>query len=255
MKTKVAFITGGGGYIGSEVAMTLAREGMSIAVCDVNADAIAKTVERVIGIGGIAKGYIGDVTDSKNIEAVMRQAVSELGELWCMVHVAGGSSRIAGPEAKYVPIVEQEDYVIDRVLKVNLYGAIYASRAAARIMIEQGKGGKILNFSSVVAQNGLATCTDYAAAKGGVIAFTRSLAKELGEYRINVNSVAPGIVMRPDDMGGDARAFGTNFLKRKCLATDVANVVEFLVSEKADFVTGQVYVVDGGRGLAMKGSD
>ena len=252
---KSAFITGGGGYIGGEVALTLARRGIAVAVCDINEEAVARTVKRIEDAGFIARGYVGDVTNSKNIEEVMRRAVSELGELYAMVHVAGGTARIAGSDAKYLPIVEQEDYVIERVLAVNLYGAIWASRAAARIMIEQGVGGKIINFSSVVAENGLATCTDYAAAKGGVISFCRSLAKEVGEYKINVNSVAPGIVMRPDDMGGDARAFGTNFLARKCLASDVANVVDFLASDKADFVTGQVYIVDGGRGLAMKGSD
>lgn len=252
---KSAFITGGGGYIGGEVALTLARRGIAVAVCDINEEAVARTVKRIEDAGFIARGYVGDVTNSKNIEEVMRRAVSELGELYAMVHVAGGTARIAGSDAKYLPIVEQEDYVIERVLAVNLYGAIWASRAAARIMIEQGVGGKIINFSSVVAENGLATCTDYAAAKGGVISFCRSLAKEVGEYKINVNSVAPGIVMRPDDMGGDARAFGTNFLSRKCLASDVANVVDFLASDKADFVTGQVYIVDGGRGLAMKGSD
>ena len=252
---KSAFITGGGGYIGGEVALTLARRGIAVAVCDINEEAVANTVKRIEDAGFTARGYIGDVTNSKNIEEVMRRAVSELGELYAMVHVAGGTARIAGSDAKYLPIVEQEDYVIERVLAVNLYGAIWASRAAARIMIEQGCGGKIINFSSVVAENGLATCTDYAAAKGGVISFCRSLAKEVGEYKINVNSVAPGIVMRPDDMGGDARAFGTNFLARKCLASDVANVVDFLASDKADFVTGQVYIVDGGRGLAMKGSD
>lgn len=252
---KSAFITGGGGYIGGEVALTLARRGIAVAVCDINEEAVTRTVKRIEDAGFIARGYVGDVTNSKNIEEVMRRAVSELGELYAMVHVAGGTARIAGSDAKYLPIVEQEDYVIERVLAVNLYGAIWASRAAARIMIEQGVGGKIINFSSVVAENGLATCTDYAAAKGGVISFCRSLAKEVGEYKINVNSVAPGIVMRPDDMGGDARAFGTNFLSRKCLASDVANVVDFLASDKADFVTGQVYIVDGGRGLAMKGSD
>ena len=90
----------------------------------------------------------------------------------------GGSARIAGKDAKYVPLVEQEDYVIDKVLKINLYGAFWASRAAARVMIKQGEGGKIINFSSAVGLNGLATCCDYAASKGGVISLTKALAKE-----------------------------------------------------------------------------
>ena len=82
----------------------------------------------------------------------------------------------------------------------------------------------------------------------------QALAKELGPYKINVNSVAPGIVMRADETGGDERAFNTNYLGIKCLPEDLANMVEFLVSDKAKFITGQTYVVDGGRGLGMKGS-
>jgi NAD(P)-dependent dehydrogenase (short-subunit alcohol dehydrogenase family) len=152
-------------------------------------------------------------------------------------------------------LVEQEDYVIERVLKVNLLGAFWASRAAARIMIKQGEGGKILNFASAVALNGLATCSDYAAAKGGVMSLTKSLAKELGPYKINVNSVAPGVVMRPEEKGGSDRALKTNLLGEKCTAQDVANLVSFLVSDEAKFITGQTYVIDGGRTLSMKGTD
>ena len=85
--------------------------------------------------------------------------------------------------------------------------------------------------------------------------FTKALAKELGPHKINVNSVAPGIVMRPDDMGGDERALQTNLLGEKCFASDIANLVEFLTSDKAKFITGQTYVCDGGRSLSMKGSD
>lgn len=252
---KVAFITGAGGYIGSEVAVILAKQGIKAAVCDINEEAVKNTVEKISSIGGTAKGYIIDVTDSKSVDEVVGKITKELGGLDIMVHVAGGSARIAGENAKYAPLAEQEDYVIDRVLKVNLYGALYVSRAAARVMIKQGRGGKIINFSSTVGINGLASCVDYAAAKGGVIAMTKALSKELGQYKINVNSVAPGIVMRPEEQGGNERTLKTNFLDRKCLASDVANLVEFLVSDKADFITGQTYVIDGGRSLAMKGTD
>lgn len=252
---KVAFITGAGGYIGSETAVTLAKQGIKIAVCDINHESIKKTVKKIEEIGGTAKGYIMDVTDSKSVDEAAENIFSDFGRLDIMVHIAGGSARIAGKDAKYVPLVEQEDYVIDRVLKVNLYGAFYASRAAARIMIKQGEGGKIINFSSAVGINGLKNSCDYAASKGGVISFTKSLAKELGPYKINVNSVAPGIVMRPEEQGGDERALNTNFLGEKCYASDIANLVEFLTSDKARFITGQTYVCDGGRTLSMKGTD
>lgn len=250
---KVALITGAGGYIGGQTAMQLASEGIAIAVCDINEAATQRTVDAITAAGGIAKGYAIDVTDSANVDAVVDQVVKDLGGIDISIHVAGGSARISGGE--YRPLVEQEDYVIDTVLKVNLYGAFWVSRAAARVMIKQGRGGKIINFSSAVGLNGLKDLVDYAAAKAGVMGLTKALAKELGEYGINVNSVAPGIVMRPDDMGGDARAYGTNFLKKKCVAQDIANMCSFLVSDKAGFVTGQTYVVDGGRSLAMKGTD
>ena len=252
---KVAFITGAGGYIGSETARTLAKSGIAIAVCDINEQTVNQTVESIVQNGGEAKGYIADVTDSASIDSAINQAASDFGRLDIMVHIAGGSARIAGKDAKYRPLVEQEDYVIDRVLKVNLYGAFYASRAAARVMIQQGEGGKIINFSSAVGINGLKCCADYAAAKGGVMSLTKALAKELGPYKINVNSVAPGVVMRPEENGGDDRALKTNLLGKKCMAEDIANLVDFLVSDKAGFITGQTYVCDGGRTLSMRGTD
>lgn len=256
---KVAFITGAGGYIGSETALTLAKAGIRVAVCDIHEETIKQTLGCIAEIGGIARGYVIDVTDSKNVDSVVDAIVNDFGRLDIMVHIAGGSARIAGPNAKYLPLVEQEDYVIDRVLKVNLYGAFYTSRAAARIMINQGEGGRIINFSSAVGFNGLKGSCDYAASKGGVMSLTRALAKELGPHKINVNSVAPGVVCRPDvdttTDGGKHYAYETNLLGEKCTAEDIANLVEFLVSDKAKFITGQTYVIDGGRTLSMKGTD
>lgn len=250
---KTAFITGAGGYIGTQTAITLAKEGLNIAVCDISEKSVQATVDKVNSIGKVAKGYVADVTDSKAIEDAVQKAASDFGSLSIMVHIAGGSARIAG--GKYVPLVEQDDSVIDKVLKVNLYGAFWASRAAARIMIKQGCGGKIINFASAVGINGLANCCDYAASKGGVMSLTKSLAKELGQYKINVNAVAPGIVMRPDEGKDTDRATKTNLLGEKCIAEDIANLVAFLASDKARFITGQTYVCDGGRTLSMKGTD
>lgn len=250
---KTAFITGAGGYIGTQTAITLAKEGLNIAVCDISEKSVQATVDKVNSIGKVAKGYVADVTDSKAIEDAVQKAASDFGSLSIMVHIAGGSARIAG--GKYVPLVEQDDSVIDKVLKVNLYGAFWASRAAARIMIKQGCGGKIINFASAVGINGLANCCDYAASKGGVMSLTKSLAKELGQYKINVNAVAPGIVMRADEGKDTDRATKTNLLGEKCIAEDIANLVAFLASDKARFITGQTYLCDGGRTLSMKGTD
>lgn len=252
--SKVAFITGAGGYIGSETALTLARAGVRIAVNDISEELTEKTVSRIRAEGGEAIGYPADVTDPASIGAAIEKAAEDFGRLDIMVHVAGGSARIAGPEARYVPLAEQEDYVIERVIQVNLFGAIWASRAAARVMLRQNEGGRIINFSSAVGLNGLVSCADYAASKGGVISLTKSLAKELGPHGITVNSVAPGIVMRPEEQG-EHRAYGTNLLGKKCTAKDIADLVDFLVSDKAGFITGQTYVIDGGRSLSMKGTD
>ena len=250
---KTAFITGAGGYIGTQTAITLAKEGINIAVCDISEKSVQATADKVNAIGGSAKGYIADVTDSENITAAIQKAAEDFGGLDIMVHVAGGSARIAG--GRYLPLVEQEDSIIDKVLKVNLYGAFWSSRAAAKIMIEQGRGGKIINFASAVGINGLACCCDYAASKGGVMSLTKSLAKELGQYKINVNAVAPGVVMRPEEDNNGDRATKTNLLGEKCTADDIANLVAFLASDKARFITGQTYVCDGGRTLSMKGTD
>jgi NAD(P)-dependent dehydrogenase (short-subunit alcohol dehydrogenase family) len=250
LKDKVAFITGGGGYIGSAIAIKLASLGVNVAVCDINYDTAVETVREIEKAGGTAMALTADVTRSESIDAAIHTAYEQLGSLGIMIHVAGGSAR-----EKIKPLIEQENEVIERVLNINLLGAIYASRAAAKIMVRQNAGGRIINFSSTVGVNGLRGCVDYAAAKGGVIAMTKALAKELGEYKITVNSIAPGIVMRPEESGGDERALNTNYLHSKCFASDVAELAAFLVSEKARFITGQTCIIDGGRSLGMKGSD
>ena len=251
---RAAFITGAGGYLGSETAATLAGEGVAVGVCDIDEARVRKTVERITAQGGEARGYPADVTDSAAITAAIEQAAADFGRLDIMVHAAGGSARIAGP-GTYKPLAEQEDYVIDTVLKVNLYGAFWCSRAAARIMIRQGEGGKIINFASTVGLNGLKCSSDYAAAKGGIMSMTKALAKELGPYHINVIAVAPGVVARPDSNATDAYKFDTNVLGLQCKAEDIADLVAFLASDKARFITGQTYVIDGGRSLSMKGTD
>ena len=250
-ENKAAFITGAGGYIGGTTARMLAAEGAKVAVCDITDEACAKTVRDICEAGGTAIAAPADVTDSVRVDAAVAKAVEAFGGLDIMVHVAGGSAR---QEMK--PLADQSDEVIRRVLGVNLFGAFWASRAAARVMRGQGRGGRIVNISSIVAFNGLRGCVDYAASKGGIIAMTRALAKEMGEYGVTVNSVAPGIVQRPGAGAADSDyALKTNFLGRKCEATDIAETVLFLCSDAARFVTGQTWVVDGGRGLGMKGSD
>ena len=250
-ENKAAFITGAGGYIGGTTARMLAAEGAKVAVCDITDEACAKTVRDICEAGGTAIAAPADVTDSASVDAAVAKTVEAFSGLDIMVHVAGGSAR---QEMK--PLADQSDEVIQRVLGVNLFGAFWASRAAARVMRDQGRGGRIINISSIVALNGLKGCVDYAASKGGIMAMTRALAKEMGEYGVTVNSVAPGVVQRPGTGTDDSDyALKTNFLGRKCEATDIAETILFLCSDAARFVTGQTWVVDGGRSLGMKGSD
>ena len=250
-ENKAAFVTGAGGYIGGTTARMLAAEGAKVAVCDITEEACARTVRAISEAGGTALAVPADVTDSASVDAVVANAVEAFGGLDIMIHAAGGSAR-----AEMKRLADQSDEVIQRVLGVNLLGGLWASRAAARVMREQGRerGGRIINISSIVALEGLKNCVDYAAAKGGIIAMTRALAKEMGECGVTVNSVAPGVVQRPG-IGDSDYALKTNFLERKCEATDIAETVLFLCSDAARFVTGQTWIVDGGRGLGMKGSD
>lgn len=251
---KVALITGAGGYIGGETAVLLARQGASVAVCDLSEETVQMTVARIAAEGGNAKGYRIDVSDSASVNDTVEKVVKDFGRLDISVHAAGGSARLAGADS-YARLIEQRDEVIDKVLKVNLYGAIYVARACGAVMVKQGTGGRIISLSSAVGINGLSYCSEYAASKGGVISFTKSLAKELGAYGITVNAVAPGVVMRPEEAGGEARALNTNFLRTKCFASDIAQLIAFMSSDDARFITGQTYIIDGGRTLAMKGSD
>ena len=250
-ENKVAFVTGAGGYIGGTTARMLAAEGSKVAVCDITDEVCARTVHDIREAGGTAIAAPVDVTDSAGVDAAVKNAVEAFGGLDIMIHVAGGSAR-----QDMKPLADQRDEVILRVLGVNLLGALWTSRAAARILRDQGRGGRIVNISSIVALNGLKGSVDYAASKGGVIAMTRALAKEMGPFGVTVNSVAPGVVQRPGTGADDSDyALKTNFLGRKCEATDIAEAILFLCSDAARFVTGQTWVVDGGRGLAMKGSD
>ena len=250
---KTAFITGAGGFIGGETARRLARDGYAVAASDLREDTLAQTVESIRAAGGEARAYAIDVTDSAVVDDVAARIVADFGSIDALVHVAGGSARIGGGCPR--PLVEQDEHVIDTVIKVNLYGALWTARAAARAMIAQGRGGRIVSFASIVGLNGLIGCADYAAAKGGVMSLVKVLAKELGPHKITANAVAPGVVMRPEEGDSASRAFGTNFLGEKCTAADIAGLVSYLCSPDARFVTGQTYVIDGGRSLAMKGSD
>lgn len=249
---KTAFITGGGGCIGGTIARLLAAEGARVAICDINTETAEKSVEAAnkaaedAGSGGEAFPIALNVCDNDSIEGAMREATEKLGHVDILVNVAGGSAR-----SQNTPLKDQQVEVIDRILNVNLRGAMLCTRAALKYMTER-KYGRIVNIASIVGIQGSARLADYSAAKAGVIAFTRTVAMEAGADGITANCVSPGLVPRPGDRTDHLPA--TNFLHKVCTPEDVAKVVLFLASDDASFITGQNYVVDGGRSLGLKGN-
>lgn len=246
LNDSVAIVTGGAGYIGSTTAKRLASDGATVIVSDLDRNAAAEVADAIVADGGSATAIETDVTSTESIEAMVAQTVEQHGRIDILVNVAGGSAR-----SRSSTVHGSSEEVIKRVLDVNLRGAIFCCRAVLDRMIEQG-GGKIVNVASIVALQGSAGHADYAAAKAGVIAFSKTLAMEVAPHNINVNCVSPGLVPRPGTSVEHIPR--TNYLGRIATAETVSNVIAFLVSAEADFVVGQNYVVDGGRSLGLKGS-
>jgi NAD(P)-dependent dehydrogenase (short-subunit alcohol dehydrogenase family) len=243
--SKVAIVTGGAGYIGSTIAKRLACDGAGVVICDVNSASAAEVADAIVADGGQATAIGADVTDVSSIEAMVGRTIEDHGRIDILVNVAGGSAR-----ERASTVHGSSEGVIREVIDVNLLGAIFCARAVVGHMIEQG-GGKIVSVASALALQGQRCHADYAAAKAGVIAFSKTLAMEVAPHNINVNCVSPGLVPRPGTNVDDIPQ--TNYLGRIAPPETVAGVVAFLVSDEADFVVGQNYVVDGGWSLGLKG--
>jgi len=243
---KVAVVTGGAGAIGRAIALRLARDGAAVAVADLDVAAAREVAYAIADAGANSIAVELDVRDWGSARAMAATVIRELDRIDILVNNAGGSAR---GESSFFH--EAPEAVIDRIIDVNLKGQLYCTRAVINHMVDR-ESGKVVNIGSIVGVQGLERVVDYAAAKGGVIAFTRALAKEVGPRGITVNCVSPGIVPRPGET--PERALRSNYLGTVCRHEDVAELVLFLVSGHAEFVTGQNYIIDGGRSLAMKGS-
>jgi 3-oxoacyl-[acyl-carrier protein] reductase len=247
-KQKVAIVTGGSGAIGRAVCCRLASEGAIVYVCGMTESKILQVVDEIKNFGGIAYACTLNVMDEEHISRIFDKIIEKHGNIDILINSAGGSTR-----EKCNTLAEQEVKEIDQILNVNLRGAMLCSRKAAKQMINQ-KSGKIINITSVIGSHGKASFAEYAASKAGSIGFVKSLAMELGRYGVNVNCVSPGIVQRGSIQSNQLeRLRQTNYMSSYGKPEDISSMVAFLVSDEASFITGQDFIVDGGRSLGLKG--
>ena len=250
LKGKIAIITGGSGAIGRACAVRLAAEGAKVYICGSHPGSAQPVADEIKSHGLLAVPTVLNVLDNEAIEKTVHLIAAENnGHIDILVNSAGGSARDHARK-----VAEQSVEVIDNVLNINLRGAMLCSRAVAPYMIAQ-KSGRIINITSVIGLQGKAGYSEYAASKGGSIAFIKSLAQELGRFSITVNGVAPGIIQRgevTEDMKQSLTR--TNWMGTYGKPEDISAVVNFLCKEEASFITGQNIAVDGGRSLGLKES-
>ena len=248
LKEKVAIITGGSGAIGRACAFRLAGEGAKVYVCGSRPTSAQPIVNEITAAGKTALAIQLDVLDAKSIQKTFEKIAAENnGHIDILVNSAGGSAR-----GKANNVVDQSVEVFDEILNINLRGAMICAKEAAKYMISN-KYGRIINITSVIGLQGKAGYSEYAASKGGSIAFVKSLAQELGRYGITVNGVAPGIVQRGEvTMDAMERLGRTNWMGTYGKPEDISAVVNFLCKDEASFITGQNIAADGGRSLGLK---
>jgi NAD(P)-dependent dehydrogenase (short-subunit alcohol dehydrogenase family) len=240
---RVALVTGAGSGIGRAIALGLAAEGARVVVSDLDEAGGAETVAAIEKSGGTAIFVRADVSKPEEGEALVGSAVKELGAL----HVAVNNAGIGGPTAP------AGDYPIDgwdRVIAINLSGVFYGMRHQIPALLDSG-GGSIVNVASILGQVGFPSSSAYVAAKHGVVGLTRSAALEYAARGVRVNAVGPAFINTPlieKNMTPEARAglVAKHPIGRLGESEEVAELVVWLSSEKASFVTGSYYAIDGG---------
>ena len=250
---RVAIVTGGAQGIGRAIALRLAQEGASVVIADLKQSAAQTVADEIIAASGQAAAVAVDVRDQQQVQAMVDTAVSQFGGLDILVNNAGAG--------KIIPFLDTTEQDWDFMFDVNCKGLLWCSQAAARVMIAQGRGGKIINLASQAGRRGEALVLAYCASKACVISMTQSMALALAEHKINVNAIAPGIVDTPfwaevDRQFARLMNLPEGEPKRRATATiplgrieqpeDVAGVAAFLASSDADYITQQCINVDGG---------
>jgi len=250
---KIAIVTGASRGIGRAIALTLAREGADIVGCARNEESFGRIADEIEKLGRRVLPMKADVSESKDVERLVGETIRTFGRVDILVNNAGIHS------VRFFTEISDEEW--DRMIAVNVRGVFLCSREVAKQMIKQGEGGKIVNIASMAGKLGIADSAHYCASKFAVIGLTQSAAMDLAKYGINVNAVCPGLV--ETDMFKSlvqTRANLTNRgleqIRKDYLASiplgrfagpdEIAEIVVFLCSEKADYMTGQAINMTGG---------
>lgn len=241
-KDKVVLITGAAQGIGEATAIAFARERARVALADLNLDGVLQVKEKIDKIGGETLALKVDISNPAMVNEMMKKTVDHFGRLDILVNNAGIIAR---------GIIEDvTDEMLDKVLSVNFKGVFYCCRAAVPIMKKQ-KYGKIVNVSSITAKRGdNTTAPCYGASKGAILTLTRSLARQLGPFGINVNAVAPHAIDTPMMKYWDEKkrkaVIESLPVRRMGKPEDVAHAILFLSSDEASFITGETLNLNGG---------
>ena len=243
---KIAIVTGGASGLGKAIAEGYAQYGAKVAIVDLNKEAAEKTAEEITDMGGEALGLNCDVSKAEDVRTVVTQIIDKFGKIDILLNNAGLGMRSNAEE--------MTDDMWNTVINVNLKGAFFFCREVGKKMIKQGRGGRIINMSSIAGVVGIETGNvNYAASKGGLNAMTRCLAIEWAQHNILVNAIAPSHTRTPliEKLIKEKPETGQYFLNNIPLGrlgnvVDIVGPAIFLASEAAAFITGHTLLVDGG---------
>ena len=238
---KVAVVTGGAGRIGRPLCEKLAASGAAVAVVDIAADGAEAEAEKIRQAGGKARGYGMDVRSADSVRGAAERILADFGRVDILVNNAGvWRSR---------PVVEMDEEFWCSQIDLNLNGVFRVTRAFLPGMLERGYG-RVVNLGSISGEVGLPLYAAYSASKAGVIMFTKTLAMEVAKRGVTVNCVSPGMI--GDKPGGPIKQ---TWIERWGTGPEVADLILFLASDAASFITGVDYTIDGGRILGPRFAD
>ena len=257
VQDRVVIVTGGAGGIGAAACRAIAAEGAKVVVADLDPARARTVAETIVADGGIADSIGVDVTDRTQVQAMIRMAVDTFGPLNVIFNNAGMN--------RPRDFMDVDEANFEEILRVNTWGVILCTQEAAKQMIAQGSGGKIVNTGSIASRQGFWDFVPYCVAKFGTLAITQATARGLIQHGITVNAFAPGVVDTPMWVGlnEDIRAihdqpaaadpmreFATGTLiGRPAAPEELAPFLVYLASPESDYMTGQMYMIDGGQVL------